>query len=101
MGNGVGPAWFSPKIREILTWISSCFFSEASWDKHDEGYEAGELARHVCDLKFYQAMIRDASETKPAWRVNATLCLAFIGWATVRAFGWMSYNKRKSEKNND
>jgi hypothetical protein len=94
--NGIGPSWFPAWLRRLLTKFGRSWFKEASWEKHDEGYEAGEPARHVCDLKFFQAMVRDASETKPAWRVNATIFLAFIGWVMVRLFGWMSYNRKKT-----
>jgi hypothetical protein len=91
MGNGVGPAWFSPKIREILTWISSYFFSEASWDKHDEGYNAKDPDRDVCDRKFLQAMLRDTSLADNTLKILASVFLALFFWLMTRLFGWYSY----------
>ncbi len=92
MVNGLGPWWFPDKWRRVLTNLSNQFFDEASWIKHDEGYERGDPARQICDLKFLQAMLRDASKTSRVWKIWACVCLAGFFWTMVRLFGWMSYN---------
>jgi hypothetical protein len=91
MNNGIGPAWFNPKIRQVLTCIGSYFFSEASWDKHDEGYAAKNPERHVCDRKFLQAMLRDTSRPNNSFKVILTVFIALFFWVMVRLFGWISY----------
>ena len=89
--NGLGPWWFPAPIRQVLTWLSSFFFDEAAWTKHDEGYARGHPSRAECDWKFFQAMLRDASRVTRLHRVVACLVLAFFFYFAVRAFGWGSY----------
>lgn len=96
--NGLGAWWFPTPLRAWLTNRSAAFFNEASWVKHDIGYSRGRPARHICDRKFLQAMLRDASRhDRPA------LCaaLALLFWVCVRVGGHWSYardnRKRQSE----
>lgn len=96
MANGLGPWWFPEPLRRALTWASGFFFDEAAWDIHDEGYARGEPSRAICDWKFFQAMLRDASRVSRFHRVVACLVLAFTFYFAVRAFGWGSYNYRPS-----
>ena len=90
--NGLGPWWFPDGVRRLLTWLSSFFFDEASWRKHDRGYAIGYPARAKCDWKFLQAMIRDASRTEWLHRMLACILLGLFFYALVRAFGFFSYN---------
>ena len=90
-GNGLGPWWFPPIIRNTLTNISKLFFSEADWERHDDGYDAAVVSRATCDRKFFQAMIRDASKTSTMWKTWLCIWLASFYWIMVRLFGWMSY----------
>ena len=93
IANGLGPWWFPSVLRAALTWISSFFFDEAAWVKHDEGYALGDPSRAVCDWKFLQAMIRDASRTTRLHRMLACLLIALFFYTFVRLFGWLSYNR--------
>ncbi len=93
MGNGLGPIWFPAPVRAILTRLSALFFSEAGWEKHDEGYARGYPARAVCDRKFFQAMLRDASRVETTGRVWVCIWLAGFFWLMVRLFGWASYRR--------
>jgi len=95
IANGLGPWWFPPFIRKFLTRLSKRFFREAAWIKHDEGYARGYPARAVCDRKFLQAMLRDASLTSTTVRVLACVALALFYWTMVRLFGWASYNRKR------
>ena len=89
--NGLGPSWFPDWLRKALTKFGSSFFDEASWNAHDIGYKLGFPARKVCDRKFLQAMLRDASLTTTTLRVGACTILAWFFWFVVRVFGWMTY----------
>ena len=99
--NGLGPIWFPKWIRIILTKFSAIFFDEAAWNKHDIGYARKYPSRAICDRKFFQAMIRDASRTEIMWKIWFCLFLASFFWAMVRMWGWISYyevlRKRKNE----
>jgi hypothetical protein len=90
-GNGIGPWWFPSSCRKILTRLGEVFFIEASWEKHDEGYASGRPKRSVCDLKFFQAMLRDSSKAESPWKIFGCLFLAVSFWISVRLFGWISY----------
>lgn len=94
MNNGIGPYWFPEIIRRNLTLFGSSFFREASWNKHDEGYEAGYPERITCDRKFLQAMIRDTSRFNNPYRIAFSIFLAFTFYFAVRLFGMFSYNKK-------
>jgi hypothetical protein len=94
MGNGLGPWWFPKVWRTILTKISMWFFVEADWQHHDEGYSKGSPSRAMCDKKFLQAMLRDASTTSAIWKIWACVVLAGFYWAMVRIFGALSYNRK-------
>lgn len=96
ISNGLGPAWFPDWLRKALTKFGSSFFDEASWDRHDEGYRAGFPARAICDRKFLQAMLRDASITTTTLRVAACTFLAWSFWLLVRLFGWITYYGNKT-----
>jgi len=90
--NGMGAWWFPKSLRLWITVKSKTFFSEASWMRHDEGYALGRPDREVCDKKFLQAMLRDASvRDRPV--VTAILALTF--WACVRVAGFGSYGTNK------
>lgn len=91
--NGVGPAWAWPWLRRLLTALSAAFFDEAGWRAHDTGYARGDPARALCDLRFLQAMLRDAAQAPRAGRVLACSLLAVVFWILVRAFGWISYRR--------
>ena len=95
MGNGLGPWWFPDIWRRWLTALSSLFFSEAAWVKHDEGYAAGQPPRADCDWLFLAAMMRDASRTTRLHRMIACIALAFFFYTSVRAFGWLSYARTR------
>lgn len=90
--NGVGPAWAPAWLRRILTALSGLFFKDAGWREHDIGYGRGFPARHECDRKFLQAMLRDASETTTSARVFACCFLAWVFWIVTRLLGWTRYN---------
>ena len=90
--NGLGAWWFPAPLRAWLTRKSAAFFDEASWVKHDVGYARGRPARHLCDRKFLQAMLRDAARgDQPP--LTATLALVF--WACVRLGGRWSYGRAR------
>ena len=89
--NGVGPWWFPKFIRDWLTEKSSEFFSEASWSKHDEGYSARFPKRFICDIKFYRAMLTDASKLSPNRQLRAFRLARFF-YITLRLFGWISWH---------
>lgn len=92
--NGLGPYWFPDWLRKLLSKAGSSFFDEAAWDKHDEGYAKQYPSRVVCDRKFLQAMLKDASKTTTTFRVFMCCILAWVFWFFVRVFGWISYNKK-------
>lgn len=92
MNNGVGPSWFPAPVRRALTWFSLLFFSEANWDKHDEGYKAGSPSRSECDRKMLQAGLRDASRTTTIPRIFVCTFLAWVYYLACRAGGWATYN---------
>ena len=94
VSNGVGPWWFPDWARSFLTQLSGLFFNEASWIKHDEGYRMADPSRVECDRKFFQAMLRDASEATTTMRVFACIGLSIFFWGMVRLFGWLSYGRR-------
>jgi len=91
--NGVGPWWFPGWLRRGLTRLSQTFFSEASWDRHDEGYARGFPARAECDRKFLAAMLADAGHAGPVWKMAGCTVLAWAFWAGVRCLGWASYGR--------
>lgn len=96
--NGFGPAWLPVWVRRLMTKFGLLFFDEASWARHDEGYARGYPARHVCDRKFLQAMLRDASHARTTLKVAVSTSLAWAVWAAVRLLGWVSFNwKGKTE----
>jgi hypothetical protein len=94
VGNGLGPWWFPAWGRRFLTRLSARFFREAAWEKHDAGYAKGRPARAVCDRRFLQAMLRDASQTNTTPRIAACCVLAWFYWGAVRIGGRWSYNWR-------
>ena len=98
MSNGLGPWWFPEWLRSYLTCLSSMFFDEAAWEKHDIGYERGRPSRAECDKKFFQAMLRDASRTQSMSKIWICCWLATFFWIMVRLFGWTSYNRKKVKK---
>ena len=92
-GNGIGPSWFPFWLRNFITEFCSQFFNEASWQRHDHGYERGgnEFDRINDDGRFFIAMRRDVYRVrwylKPiAW----VLCHLF--YIFVRLGGWRSFN---------
>jgi len=91
MVNGVGPSWFPSSVRDKLTKFSLRFFNEASWSKHDIGYKRGNPSRYICDMKFLQAMLRDASKSKPVLKILICVLIAWFYWIWVRLLGWISY----------
>lgn len=96
MTNGIGPSWFPDFIRVALTRFGSSFFKEAAWDKHDVGYDQAIKPRHICDRKFLQAMLRDASDTQETSRMLLSTILAWLFWSFVRVYGRPSYKKPMS-----
>jgi hypothetical protein len=74
-----------------MTAVSDYFFNEASWQKHDEGYERGYPSRRICDRKFLEAMLRDA-KAHPFPKKAVAYVLAWASWAAVRTFGSSQYN---------
>lgn len=93
-GNGVGPWWFPSWPRRVLTRIASVFFQEADWGRHDFGYAHETAPRAVCDLRFLQAMLRDASRLASFPKILGACALAWVFWIAVRAFGWASYGHK-------
>lgn len=93
MSNGVGPWWFPAPLRRGITAVSGLFFATASWDRHDEGYERGSPARSECDRKFLAAMLADAGQAGPVWRMAGCTVLAWGFWVSVRLGGWASYRR--------
>jgi len=92
--NGVGPKWFPKFTRRALTRLSALFFDTASWDRHDEGYQAGRPARSECDRLFLAAMLTDGSQAGPVWRMLGCSLLAWGFWLAVRFFGWTAYKNK-------
>jgi hypothetical protein len=92
--NGIGPKWFPAPLRKALTKLGEYFFIEASWEIHDEGYTKGSPDRDVCDRKFLQAMLRDASLTTTTLKVAGCTILAWTFWLFTRVFGWMTYRNK-------
>jgi hypothetical protein len=95
MSNGLGPWWFPASVRKALTNLGKTFFDEASWDKHDEGYERGFPSRSECDRKFLMAMLRDASLQQTTLRAWICTKAAFFLWACVRVGGGASYGRNR------
>ena len=93
IANGLGPWWFPDAWRRWLTNLSSLFFDEAGWSKHDVAYDKGFPSRSTADFKFLAAMVRDASLTTRLHRMIACLMLALLFYALVRLFGWASYGR--------
>jgi len=93
--NGVGPWWFPRHIRAALTSLSSVFFVTASWDRHDQGYARACPSRAECDRKFLAAMLTDAGQAGPVWRMAGCTVLAWWFWVMVRLFGWASYGAKE------
>lgn len=93
-GNGLGPYWFPDIWRAGLTRLSSLFFDEANWQKHDEGYARQHPARSVCDRKMLSASLRDASQANSVLAIFFCVGLSWFFWALVRVFGWVSYYRR-------
>jgi hypothetical protein len=93
VSNGVGPEWAPVIVRAAITSLSSRFFNEASWQRHDYGYLIGETEtdRQYFDQLFFRAMVRDARALN-GWRRVVALILASSFYALVRAFGWASFN---------
>jgi hypothetical protein len=88
-GNGCGPDWFPVWIKELLfNW-----FFEASCNKHDEGYRKGgnEARRAHCDLKFLEAMKKDASNVNVIFKPLA-YSTAYTYYLLVRIFGRYQFN---------
>jgi hypothetical protein len=90
--NGVGPQWFPASLRQALTRLSAMFFNTASWDRHDQGYQAGSPSRSKCDHLFLAAMLADGSQAGPVWRMLGCSLLAWTFWLSARAMGWTTYN---------
>lgn len=90
--NGLGAWWFPKRFRRWLTDKSRTFFDDAAWNKHDIGYALGNPSRKICDQKFLQAMLRDASKSD---RPETAGALAMFFWFSVRAGGRWSYNQGK------
>ena len=91
--NGVGPAWAPSIVRQALTRLSGLFFDEAGWQRHDDGYAAGDPSRATCDRKFLQAMLRDAAETTTVARIFACCALAWTFYLACRLGGWTRYGR--------
>jgi hypothetical protein len=91
--NGVGPWWLPAWPRRALTRLSGRFFQEADWAHHDYGYATRAAPRTVCDLRFLQAMLRDASAQPGTGATLAATVLAVTFWMLVRLFGWASYGR--------
>lgn len=79
--------------RVALTRLSGCFFLTASWDRHDVGYARGCPSRAECDRLFLAAMLADAGQAGPVWRMAGCTVLAWGFWVAVRLFGWASYGR--------
>ena len=94
-GNGLGPYWFPAAWRRWLTQVSSLFFDEANWELHDKGYQRKEHPRWYCDHRMLGASLRDASNAKTPARMLACTVLAWMFWALVRCFGWISWRFAK------
>ena len=92
--NGLGAWWFPEFFRVWLTKESAKFFREAAWINHDIGYSRGSPSREICDRKFLQAMLRDAS-LSPA--PVQTALVALLLWMCVRVGGALSYNNKGKE----
>ncbi len=91
--NGVGPWWFPAWPRRMLTAVAGRYFTEADWGRHDYGYATRAATRAHCDLRFLQAMLRDASGQPGAARAVTAAVIALVFWVLVRLFGWASYGR--------
>ena len=94
MPNGLGPYWFPSAWRAGLTRVSSLYFDECNWSKHDDGYERRAPDRATCDRLMLAACLRDSSRTTTIPRMLACTALSWAFWALVRCFGWLSYYRK-------
>jgi hypothetical protein len=94
-GNSIGPSWWPPWLRNLITGFCSRFFLEASWQRHDHGYQKGgtEIDRINCDGRFFVAMRRDVFRAPLLLKVPAWL-LCHVFYALVRVGGRKSFNYR-------
>jgi len=91
--NGVGPAWFPKRLREVLTKFSLVFFDTGSWHKHDIAYTKGGYLKDkiVADLQFLKDLLKETSRKKLPITVLG-IPLAFIYFLSVLLFGFSAYN---------
>lgn len=97
MPNGLGPYWFPDIWRDAITGLSSVFFDEANWDKHDEGYARKQPTRSECDRLMLAACLRDSSQAGTVLAMLACATLSLCFWALVRCCGWISWNFHSKE----
>tara|TARA_R110000737_G_scaffold136032_1_gene166975 strand:- start:740 stop:1069 length:330 start_codon:yes stop_codon:yes gene_type:complete len=92
-GNGIGPEWFPTWLRAPITSLASTVFIEASWQRHDHGYQKGgtEIDRINCDGRFLIAMRRDVCRAPLLRKVPAWL-LCYTFYILVRIGGSKSFN---------
>lgn len=95
-GNGLGPYWFPTVWRSSLTKLSSTFFDECNWEKHDEGYRLKKYSKFECDKRMLKACLRDASRTKTLTSMFLCTFLAWFFWFLVTLLGHWSYNRKES-----
>ena len=92
-GNGIGPSWFPSWLRHFVTEFCSQFFKEASWRRHDHGYQRGgnEIDRINDDGRFFTSMLRDVHRTK--WYLKPLVwVLCHFFYLCVRLGGRRSFN---------
>lgn len=85
--NGLGPEWFSAKMRNAITLRATSIFPSKPWEQHDFAYWIGgsEETRKLADRIFYIALKSEAL----GWKARL---IAFLFYTLVRLFGGPSFN---------
>ena len=97
--NGCGPEWMDKfsltrKLKALVAKYLLGWFFHASCNKHDEGYAIGGnwVRKIYCDVRFFAAMIEDASRLDRVYKQVPALFIAHIYFMLVLVFGWFSFN---------
>ena len=91
--NGVGPSWFSKKLRFFLTKFSSLFFEDYCWINHDIRYfNGGNLLYKIkADFLFFKDLIKSLKRKHFLKKVVGSF-ISVIYFISVLLFGFFSFN---------